>query len=328
MPAAAQVPGRSRSCPSRQARGPRWRRRRSSPWRLEGAPSFRSRRAPRRRRRPGTTTASSSCAAGARRGASRTRSSSRARRCRTSTPIKLRRFQNGTTAGGASRVDSYRWPAAPFGYPPNITDPPVVEDGAERVYLVPHLDRPVVNLGVSVVSAESGAVIDPWLLGSLDENDVQGEAGTPVDVNPLTFDFGLPIGAAATVFPRLQRFYVSVDSAQDVYTGKPLRGRYRLRYWVNDLRPPKIRLLTQPRRGRTPNACRASPGHRRGSRSLLVADRLQDGRPGCDCLRLELRRGHLSLPTSAPQLRRGARARSSAHRTSRRRRTSRASAPM
>jgi len=87
-------------------------------------------------------------------------------------------------------------------------------------------------------------VIDPWLLGSLDENDVQGEAGTPVDVNPLTFDFGLAIGAAATVFPRLQRFYVSVDSAQDVYTGKPLRGRYRLRYWVNDLRPPKIRLLT------------------------------------------------------------------------------------
>jgi len=29
-------------------------------------------------------------------------------------PIKLRRFQNGTTAGGASRVEAYRWPAAPF----------------------------------------------------------------------------------------------------------------------------------------------------------------------------------------------------------------------
>ena len=62
----------------------------------------------------------------------------------------------GRVAGRA-----YRWPAAPFGYPPILTDPPVVEDGAERVYLVPHLDRPVVNLGVSVVSATSGAVIDP-----------------------------------------------------------------------------------------------------------------------------------------------------------------------
>lgn len=160
-------------------------------------------------------------------------------------PIKLRRFQNGTTAQGASRVSSYRWPAAPFGYPPNLTDPPVVEDGAERVYLVPHLDRPVVNLGVSVVSASNGAVIDPWLLGSLDENDVQGEAGTPIDVNPLTFDFGLAIGSAATVFPRLKRYYVSVDSPQDVYTRKPLSGRYRLRYWVNDLRPPRVRLLTR-----------------------------------------------------------------------------------
>jgi hypothetical protein len=121
----------------------------------------------------------------------------------------------------------------------------MVEDGAERVYLVPHLNRPVVNLGVSVVSAASGAVIDPWLLGSLDENDVQGLAGTPVNINPLTVDFGLPIGAAATVFPRLKRYYVSVDSTQDVYTHKPLRGSYRLRYWVNDLRPPRIRLLTR-----------------------------------------------------------------------------------
>ena len=220
-------------------------------------------------------------------------------------PIKLRRFQNGTTAGGASRVETYRWPAAPFGYPPNITDPPVVEDGAERVYLVPHLDRPVVNLGVSVVSAESGAVIDPWLLGSLDENDVQGEAGTPVDVNPLTFDFGLAIGAAATVFPRLQRFYVSVDSAQDVYTGKPLRGRYRLRYWVNDLRPPKIRLLTRRvAAGRPTLAVQArDTGAGVDPFSLLVAYRTvvlgaiaYDSSSGVAIY---------ALPSSAPQLRRG-----------------------
>ena len=160
-------------------------------------------------------------------------------------PVRLRKFQNGTTAGGASKVSAYRWPAAPFGYPPSFTGPTMVEDGTERVYFVPHLDRPVANLGVSVVSADPNAAIDPWLLGSLDENDVQGEAGTPVDVNPLTFDFGLAIGTAAAVFPRLKRYYVSVDSSQDVFTGKPLRGRYRLRYWVNDLRPPRIRLLTR-----------------------------------------------------------------------------------
>jgi hypothetical protein len=160
-------------------------------------------------------------------------------------PITLRKFQTGTTARGTSRVDSYRWPAAPFGYPPSFTGPSMVEDGAEHVYLIPHLNRTVINLGVSVVSSSSGAVIDPWLLGSLDENDVQGETGTPVDINPLTYDYGLAVGAAAVVFPRLKRYYVSVDSTQDLYTGRPLRGRYRLRYWVNDLRPPTIRLLTR-----------------------------------------------------------------------------------
>jgi minor extracellular serine protease Vpr len=158
---------------------------------------------------------------------------------------RLRRFQNGTTANGPSRVNSYRWPSAPFGLPPSVTGPPMIEDGAERVYLVPHLKKPVVNFGVGVVGSSPNAVIDPWLLGSLDENDVQGETGTPMSVNPLTFDFGFAIGAAGVVFPSLRRYYVAVDSTQDLFTGRPLRGRYRLRYWVNDLRPPVLRLLTR-----------------------------------------------------------------------------------
>jgi minor extracellular serine protease Vpr len=220
-------------------------------------------------------------------------------------PIRLRKFQTGTTAVGASRVDAYRWPAAPFGYPPSFTGPPMVEAGAERVYLIPHLNRPVVNLGVSVVSAASGAVIDPWLLGSLDENDVQGGAGTPVDVNPLTLDFGLAIGSAAAIFPRLKRYYVSVDSPQDEYTGKALRGSYRLRYWVNDLRPPRIRLLTR----------RVAAGR------PTLAVRVQDSGAGTDpfSLIIAYRAAILGaiaydsssgvavfvLPTSAPRLRRG-----------------------
>ena len=157
----------------------------------------------------------------------------------------LRRFQNGTTANGPSRINSYRWPSAPFGLPPSVTGPPMVEDGAERVYLVPHLKKPVINFGVAVVGASANAVIDPWLLGSRDENDVQGETGTPMNVNPLTFDFGLPIGAAGVIFPSLRRYYVAVDSTQDLYTGQALRGRYRLRYWVNDLKPPVVKLLTR-----------------------------------------------------------------------------------
>ncbi len=134
---------------------------------------------------------------------------------------------------------------------------------------------------------------------------MEGLAGTPVDVNPLTFDFGLAIGSAATVFPRLKRYYVSVDSTQDLYTGKPLRGRYRLRYWVNDLRPPRIRLLTR----------RVAAGR------PTIAVRVQDAGAGVDPYSLLLAYsnavlggiaydpssgvGVFVLSQSAPRLRRG-----------------------
>ncbi len=41
-----------------------------------------------------------------------------------------------------------------------------------------------------------------------------------MNVNPLTFDFGLAIGAAGVVFPSLRRYYVAVDSTQDLFTGQ------------------------------------------------------------------------------------------------------------
>jgi hypothetical protein len=82
------------------------------------------------------------------------------------------------------------------------------------------------------------------LLGSADENDVQGYAGTPVNVNNLTLDFPLDIGAAATVFPRTKAYYVSVDSGRDQFTGRSLGGAYLLRAWVNDVQPPLLGLIT------------------------------------------------------------------------------------
>ncbi len=155
----------------------------------------------------------------------------------------LKKFQIGTTVGAGSRVSAYRYPTAPFGLSPNYTDAPMREDGAEKVYTI-LIQNPVANVGVSVVDATSGAVIDPFMLGSLDENDVQGYAGTPVDVNNLTYGYPLDVGAAAAVFPRQQTFYVSVDSRRDPFTGQLYAGQYLLRSWVNDVTPPAVQLLT------------------------------------------------------------------------------------
>jgi hypothetical protein len=158
-----------------------------------------------------------------------------------SPPIQLKRIQRGDTRVGADRVQAYGYPLAPFG---NAPDQPLMqEDGAEKLY-VTHLNVPAANIGVSVLLQSAGSRIDPFLLGARDENEVQGFAGTPVDVNQLTFDYLSPIGAAAASLPRQQAFYVAVDSGRELYTERRLAGRYVLRFWVNDVTPPSVRLLT------------------------------------------------------------------------------------
>ncbi len=158
-----------------------------------------------------------------------------------STP--LRETQTGDTSKGTSHVSVYCCPAEPFGPPPNYTGAPMNEDGSETVYSF-EVNQPIVNFGVSVLGASAGSLIDPFVLGSKDENDVQGYAGIPTDVNALTFDSGFDVGTAGAQFPRLQRFYVAVDSRADEFTNRSQKGKYLLKAWVDDLVGPAVRVLT------------------------------------------------------------------------------------
>jgi minor extracellular serine protease Vpr len=159
------------------------------------------------------------------------------------TPLRLRRFQTGSTARGFSNVSVYRYPAFPFGPPPDYVGKPMDEKGAETLYVM-RVNNPVANAGVAVIAAGSGALIHPWLLGSQDENDVQGYPGTPVNVNALTFGYRIDAGAAGLLFPRRGRYFVSLDSGSEEYTGRSFAGDFILRSWQNDVRPPTVRLLT------------------------------------------------------------------------------------
>ncbi|HEV8685944.1 MAG TPA: S8 family serine peptidase [Gaiellaceae bacterium] len=169
-------------------------------------------------------------------------------------PIPLQPVQNGDTRNGVDRARAYRWPTSPFGLTGLIgADHPVDEEGAEQVYFV-DIDRRVANVGAVVVepplqigsSLERllSAPIHPWFLGSLDENDVQGYAGTPVNANSATPDFLFDVGTAGTIFPRPGRYYVSVDSGRDPFTGRSTAGPYVLHSWIDDVRPPSVQLLT------------------------------------------------------------------------------------
>jgi minor extracellular serine protease Vpr len=157
------------------------------------------------------------------------------------TPLAV--LQLGDTLTGVSRVSQYRFPAAAFGPAPDYSNVSMHQDGVERLYEL-RLGEPAVNLGVSVALATDGSRIDPWLLGSKDENDVQGLAGTPVNANNLTFDFRVDVGAAGASLPRPKSYFVAVDSARDIFTGTLGSGRYLLRAWVNDVVPPVIVPIT------------------------------------------------------------------------------------
>ncbi|MBA2742474.1 MAG: hypothetical protein H0U46_10735, partial [Actinobacteria bacterium] len=198
------------------------------------------------------------------------------------TPLK--KLQKGDTRQGEDRARVYRWPTSPFAILGIFgVDPSVNEDGKETVYSL-DIPRQAVNAGVVVTRPglkvdapirallSSNAPIHPWFLNSLDENDVTGYAGIPVNSNGAMPDFLYNVGAAGGVFLPAGRYYVSVDSGRDLFTGRSLAGPYTLRSWVNDVKPPNVTLLTT----------RISAG-----RPTIVA-RVRDAASGVDPLSLLL----------------------------------------
>jgi len=206
--------------------------------------------------------------------------------------IPLRRTQRGDTGSGVDRARVYRYPTAPFAVTGVFgIDEPLDEDGKEQVYSI-DIQRRAVNVGVAVaaplpdvqapIESQLFAPIHPWFLGSLDENDVQGYAGTPINVNTSLPDFLFGTGTAGTVFATPGRYFVSVDSGRDPFTGRSLAGPYVLRSWVNDVKPPVVRLLTP----------RVSAGH------PTIAFRATDALSGVDPLSLTINYSRLLVGAS------------------------------
>ncbi len=155
----------------------------------------------------------------------------------------IKRSQLGDTSKGTDFVDVYRFPSFPFGPPPSYTGPGMHESGAEHVYAV-HVNTHIANAGAAITAEGLNALPEPWFLGSLNEDDVQGYPGTPVNVNGLTFEYQFDNQAAGLEFPHEGRYFVAVDSRADPFTDQSLAGPYRLHFWQNDVTPPRMRFLT------------------------------------------------------------------------------------
>jgi hypothetical protein len=97
--------------------------------------------------------------------------------------------------------------------------------------------RAVENFGVAILTPTR---VQPRIVLGQDENHQAGSPALPLRVNPYlpTFFESAPI--SAVIRPAPGTYHVVFDS--------PTRagaGRFRFRFWIDDRRPPRVRLLTR-----------------------------------------------------------------------------------
>ena len=120
------------------------------------------------------------------------------------------------------------------------------------------ISRPVANFGVAVVDQASGSRVMPRIVVAGDENRLVGETALPLDLNPYLDSFQHVDPVAGVVLPAAGSYDVVFDTPSRAHA-----GRFRFRYWVNDVKPPTVRLLS-----------------RRASQPLVLA--VADGGSGVD----------------------------------------------
>jgi subtilisin family serine protease len=145
----------------------------------------------------------------------------------------------GTTMHGPSLVRAYRYP----------TGGDVTYAGPERAYRF-HLSGRPANAGVVVLSGHA----TPHITFDGSEDRLAGYPGLPLDLNPYREAYGSSVRAAAVVLPANGTYDAVFDtrSAADA-------GVFTFRYWVNDVKPPTLR-VTSTRGGITVRASDAGSG--------------------------------------------------------------------
>jgi subtilisin family serine protease len=141
------------------------------------------------------------------------------------TPLRRPGVYRGTTAGKPSLVTAYRYPEGFSGL-----------SGPEHVFRTT-ITQVVANFGVVILR---GASIQARIVGAGDENSQVGYAALPINLNPYLAGFGDPRRVSGALRPRRGAYDIVFDSPT-----RATAGPFTFRFWVNDLRPPTVRLLTR-----------------------------------------------------------------------------------
>ncbi|MDX6455642.1 MAG: minor extracellular serine protease Vpr, partial [Gaiellaceae bacterium] len=158
----------------------------------------------------------------------------------------------GNTAGKPSLVSSYRYPEGSLSCNCK-TGVQTDQSGPEQVFQY-KLKAPLANLGAVVLTHARGVRVSPRLVVGDDENRLVGYTAIPVDINPYA-DFGRIVPAVGAVFPAPATYDVVFDTPAGA---KP--GKFTFRFWVNDLSPPTVRLLTHTIRAKDVIRLRVTDG--------------------------------------------------------------------
>ncbi|WP_411277821.1 S8 family peptidase [Gaiella sp.] len=149
--------------------------------------------------------------------------------------LTTRSLINGNTKGKPSRVSRYRYPEVPVDGPVSA-----VLQGPEQVFRFV-LTRRVANFGVAITRRGSGVRVEPRVVSAGDENRLTGYAALPLHLNPYLAQFGEPVLVAGALRPQPGRYDIVFDSRTTAGA-----GAYTFRFWVDDTRPPTVKLV-QPR---------------------------------------------------------------------------------
>jgi subtilisin family serine protease len=147
----------------------------------------------------------------------------------------------GNTRGRRALIGAYR-------YPENPVESGVARDlrGPEQVFSF-RLRRPAANFGVAILERGRGSRVQPRIVVGADENRLAGPTALPLNTNPYLPTFGQPAPVVSVIQPAAGTYRIVFDS-----TTRAGAGRFTFRFWVDDRRPPQLRLLTRSvRRGGT-----------------------------------------------------------------------------
>ena len=148
------------------------------------------------------------------------------------TSLTRTRTYRGHVRTRPSTVSRYRYPDRVAGRRQRFPGP-------EQVFRV-RLRRPAANFGVAVLSAGRGVHVEPRIVAGADESSLTGYATFPYVMNPYLADFYRPRLVAGALRPLAGVYHVVFETrrARDA-------GRFRFRFWVDDVTRPRLRLLSR-----------------------------------------------------------------------------------